>query len=255
MRPGTLASVVLTAAILVLAAEMTRQMLATGGDWFQDYNYYRDIGAKWLATGALYLPRQLAGPYDVALMVDVLYPPIALALFVPFVWLPAVLWWTIPLGVLTYVVASLRPAPWSWPVMALCVLWPRTIGAVLFGNTDMWVAAAVAGAIRWGWPATLVVLKPTFAPLALIAILDRRAWITAIVLAFASLPMLPLWLDYLTAMQHLRIGLDYSLGSLPFALISVVAMLAQQADRDRAMARGLGTRRQDSRPAMGPQPR
>jgi hypothetical protein len=40
-----------------------------------DFRFYRDVGARWLADGLLYLPHQLAGPYDFAMMVDVVYPP------------------------------------------------------------------------------------------------------------------------------------------------------------------------------------
>ena len=58
-----------------------------------------DITRNWVDTGEFYLPHQLAGPYQVQTLVDVLYPPIALYLFVPFLVLPAVLWWAIPMSV------------------------------------------------------------------------------------------------------------------------------------------------------------
>ena len=45
---------------------------------------------------------QLAGPYDVTLMTDVLYPPSALLLFVPFSILPIVLWWVVPIAITGY---------------------------------------------------------------------------------------------------------------------------------------------------------
>ena len=32
-----------------------------------------------------------------------------------------------------------------WPILALIVLFPKTPGQILFGNTDMWIAAAIAG--------------------------------------------------------------------------------------------------------------
>ena len=46
-----------------------------------DFFFYRDVAARWLETGAYYLPHQLSGPYTATLMVDNLYPPTALLLF------------------------------------------------------------------------------------------------------------------------------------------------------------------------------
>jgi hypothetical protein len=221
-------------ALTVLAIE--REARLGIHEWGQDHRFYVESARHWLDTGSFYLPHQLAGPYDVRLMVDVLYPPIALALFVPFVFLPWVLWWIVPLGVLAYVVWSLRPAGWAWPFLALAAFWPRSVGDVLWGNTDLWVAAAVAGGIRWGWPAVLVFLKPTFAPLALVGVRDRRFWLGVGVLALVSLPMLPLWADYLTAMRHLRIDPLYSVRSLPLVLVPVVAWLSRGSSSARSVS-------------------
>ncbi len=91
-----------------------------------------------------------------------------------------------------------------WPILALIVLFPKTPGQILFGNTDMWVAAAIAGGVRWAWPSVLVTFKPSLAFFALIGIRSRSWWIAAGVLALASLPLLPLWLDYPTAMTQLE---------------------------------------------------
>ena len=121
----------------------------------QDHRFYVDAARRWLETGSFYLPHQMAGPYSVTLMLDVLYPPTALYLFAPFVRLPWILWWLIPLATIASVVVWLRPAIWSWPLLALTILWPRTLGAVIYGNMDMWVAAGLAAGIRWGWPAAV----------------------------------------------------------------------------------------------------
>jgi hypothetical protein len=188
-----------------------------------DFWFYRDIGVRWLADGTYYLPHQLTGePYVFTAMADVLYPPSALVLFVPFVWLPAILWWVIPLGVVAYVVWSYRPSPWAWVAIAACVAWPRTFGAVLFGNTDMWVAAAVAGGLRWGWPAALLTIKPMFVPLGLPAIRKPSAWIAGAVMLAISLPMLG---DYWTAARNLVVSdpFAYWTVSLPFAVLPLVA--------------------------------
>ncbi len=116
----------------------------------QDFRFYRAIGERWLADGSFYLPHELAGPYQLQLMVDVLYPPTALFLFVPLALLPdvldAFLWWCIPIGVLVYQFARMRPAPLTWPILALLLAWPRTWGNVLWGNTDMGLRLLLAGA-------------------------------------------------------------------------------------------------------------
>jgi hypothetical protein len=192
-----------------------------GGDLAIDYVFYRDVGARFLEDGTYYLPHQLAGPYPVTLMVDVLYPPAALVLFVPFVWLPAVLWWAIPLAVIAYVVWSCHPGPWTWLAILCLVAWPRVMTALIYGNTDLWMAAGIAGGIRWGWPVALLALKPVFAPFALIGIRNRWTWVLGIGLLVVSLPMLA---DYVTAMRNVQVSpIDYSLGSLPILLIPLVA--------------------------------
>ena len=194
-----------------------------------DFDFYRDVGGRWLADGSLYLPHQLAGPYHVTLLTapgtgDVLYPPSALLLFAPFAVLPGILWWAIPIAVTAAALYRLRPEPWAWVAMLVLLAWPRAIGAYLFGNTDIWMMAAVAAGLVWGWPALAATIKPTFAVLALVGVRHRTWWIAAALgLGFVALT-LPLWADYLTAMRNAR-GLDlaYSLGSLPLILIPVVA--------------------------------
>src|SRR5690349_15253236 len=151
-------------------------------DFGMDYRYYMRLGRQWLADGSFYLPHQLAGPYQTQLLgidptVSTLYPPTALFLFVPFSLLPAVLWWAAPIAILAYSVHRLRPTTAALAAMGLLMLWPRSIGAFLFGNTDMWMAAGVAAGLVWGWPAILVTLKPTLAPLALIGVRLPLFWI------------------------------------------------------------------------------
>jgi hypothetical protein len=189
-----------------------------------DYRFYRDVGARWIAEGTYYLPHQLAGPYDVTLMQDVLYPPAALLLFVPLVFVPAFVWWAVPITVMGVALHRLRPGPAGLAVAMLLFLWPRASAAYLYGNTDMWVAAGVAGGILWGWPAILVALKPTLAPLSLVGIRSPWWFVGAAVILAVSLPML---VDYITAMRNLRIDVGYSLGSLPLALIPIVFWVAR----------------------------
>jgi hypothetical protein len=168
--------------------------------------------------------------------VDNLYPPHALFLFLPFTVLPAILWWAIPVGVTGYVLARLRPAMWSWPIIALLVVWPKTLVGLIWGNTDMWVAAAIAAGIRWGWPAVLVTIKPVFAPFAIVGIRGRSWWLTALVLGAISLLMLPLWLDYVSAIRNMWLPAEYSLRSVPTILIPIVAWLARARSDPQAAA-------------------
>jgi hypothetical protein len=164
-------------------------------------------------------------------MVDVLYPPNVLFLFVPFVFLPAVLWWAIPIGVLVYVVNCWSPAPWAWLAMALLLAYPASIFPYLVGNTTIWAAAALAAGLRWGWPAVFVALKPSLAPFALLTVRRRSFWLAAVVFGVVSLAMLPLWLDYVTALRNLSVSADYSLHSIPLMLIPVVAWLGRSSHR------------------------
>jgi hypothetical protein len=225
-QTGPFHVVLVAVAFGILVATLIVAISTRGHEAGMDFWFYRDIGARWLSDGTYYTPTQLAGrPYELEAMVDVLYPPTALALFVPFVFVPAILWWVIPLGVLAYVVWSYRPSPWAWVVIAFLVAWPRTFGAVLFGNTDMWMAAGVAGGLRWGWPVALIAVKPTFAPFALVGVKRLSTWIVGGVLALASLPLLS---DYITAMTNLRVdGFAYAAVSLPFALIPLAAWLGR----------------------------
>jgi hypothetical protein len=211
----------------LLVAEIVVSIPMTDGQFGQDYVYYRDLGARWLADGSFYRPDQLIGPYDVTLMGDVLYPPPALLLFVPLSFLPAAVWWTIPIAVLAFVLVLWRPSVPGWIAVVLLLAWPRANAAFLFGNSDIWAMAGIAGGLRWGWPAVLLLLKPTFAPFMLIGAVRRSWWIALGALALVSLAMLPLWFDYVEAMQNLRVSIDYSVGGVPLLLVPVVAWMTR----------------------------
>lgn len=96
--------------------------------WGEDFRFYRAVGQRWLDTGLIYAPHQLAGPYESIINGSVLYPPPAALWFAAFSWLPAIGWWLIPLAVLAVQVRVQRPAPWTWPILALILVWPRTLG-------------------------------------------------------------------------------------------------------------------------------
>jgi hypothetical protein len=191
-----------------------------------DLEYYRFVAQRWLTEGVYYTDRQLDGPYEVQTLVDNLYPPHALYLFVPFLVMPAFLWWVIPLGLICYVVAWCRPAMWAWPLLALILLFPKTPNQIIFGNTDMWIAAFIAGGVRWAWPAVLISIKPSLAVFGVIGIRSRSWWVAAAVLALASLPLMGLWLQYPRAMVNSSAGWYYSFGNLPFFILPILAWLA-----------------------------
>jgi hypothetical protein len=224
-RLWTFAAAVLAVLVLAETAYIALAIVPLNWELGQDYVYYRAVGERFLADGSYYLPRQLEGPYVIRLMDDIQYPPSALFLFVPFAILPWVLWWAVAIAVTIYVLTWLRPRPWAWCVMLVLLAWPRAIGAYLFGNTDIWALAAICAGFRWGWPAILLVLKPPFAPFALIGIRRRSFWIAALLVGLASIPMVPLWLDYLVAARNAQFDPGYSLGSLPLLLVGVVAWL------------------------------
>lgn len=190
-----------------------------------DFEFYRSMGERWLSDGSFYTDRQLTGRYETTTLVDNLYPPAAVLWFVPLVFMPTITWWLIPAAIVGYVIWRLRPKPWAWALMAAILAAPKTPTAIIYGNSDMWVTAAVAAGVLWGWPAILIGMKPSFAPLALIGIRRRGWWIAAVVLAVVNLPLLGLWFQYPTVMLNSTSGATYSLFALPMVLLPLVAWL------------------------------
>jgi hypothetical protein len=187
--------------------------------WGLDYRVFRAYGERFLATGSLYLPWQLSGPYgwahlpqppaEVAFegsLIPCVYPPLVAYAVVPLVWLPPLVWWAVPLGLLGWLLATSRPAPWTWPLLALVAGLPEAPATVYVGGSTMWVAAFAAAGARWGWPAALIVLKPTFAPLALVGARQRSWWAALLGLAIASLPLAGEWMRYAAAVANAATG-------------------------------------------------
>ena len=192
-----------------------------------DFDLYRAATSRWLAGGPFYEPWQLAGPYDVR-HGAILYPPVALYLFVPFTVLPAALWWALPLSVTAWAIWRLRPGPAAWPLLALCVAWPPTLALVVHGNPGLYAMAAVALAALYRWPAALVLVKPSLAPFALIGARDRRWWAALAVLAVLALPFAAMWADWARAVADARgAGLLYSAQEVPMIVIGVIAWAAR----------------------------
>ncbi len=224
---------VLATGLLVAEVVISFTLVRDAGELWIDYTFYRQIGVRWLADGTYYLPHQLTGvPYGLVPMQDVLYPPTALFLFVPLTVVPAVVWWIVPVGVLAATTWLWRPRPLALLAMLLLLMWPRAESAFIFGNSDMWMAAAVAAGLRWGWPALLLVVKPIFLPLAALGADRISWWVGAGLIVVVSLAMLPLWSQYIVAIRSLRIGLDYSIGSLPLLLVPIMGWLGRDRTRD-----------------------
>jgi hypothetical protein len=196
-----------------------------------DYRLYMEAARRWLAGDGFYSAYQLAGPYQV-LEREVLYPPFALVLFVPFTFLPPVLWWAIPLGIVAWIVAWHQPGPWALAGILACLTLPPlysaswTANIVANGNPVMWAAAAVALATRWPAFGPLALLKPTplLVPFALAGFRSRAWWAGLGLLIGVSLAFLPMWADYARALLNARgAGLLYALTSVPLMLVPVIA--------------------------------
>jgi hypothetical protein len=215
-----------------------------------DYRLYRDATNLWLNGGPFYPIRQLAGPYEIA-PGDVLYPPVAIWLFAPFA-IPngpeaslfaGATWWLIPLAATAWAVWRLRPAPWTWPLLALCATNPTVLLKVWTGNPVIWsmAALALAAALPWRTTAPFVLLKPSLAPFALFGIWRRSWWVGAALLALLSLPFGPLWADWLTTLVNSRGGgLLYSSLEAPFLVLPLVAWLGRTRDPGRSAPRSVG---------------
>jgi hypothetical protein len=199
-----------------------------------DFDTFLVYARRFLDTGSMYLPYQLAGPFNpqplphIPAIMPSMYPPIAVFLFVPFLVLPSILWWIIPLSLTGVIIASWRPAPWSWPVMALVSVSPNLGGFLAAGGTNMWVVLFVTAGLRYGWPAALIAIKPTFLPFMFVGAGRRAFWPALGLMVALSLVMLPETLRYVTVVLNSRgAGLLYSVGDIPFVLVPIVAWLSR----------------------------
>ena len=195
-----------------------------------DLHTYLAATRHWLETGHFYNARQLAGPYAIegagaTYSGDILYPPIALLLFLPFLVLPQPLWWAIPAAVVGWVVWRHRPAAWAWPIMAACLAWPISLAVMMAGNPAIWIVAAVALATLYGWPGVLVLIKPSFAPFALVGMHRRSWWVALAVCGGISLLFGSLWMDWFRAaiLYPTNGGVAYSLTQMPLAVLPLAA--------------------------------
>lgn len=229
-RWGVVVARSLTVVLLVLAAIRLADVLTSPfGQRFlaNDLNGYLAGTQRFLETGSPFLPEQLSGAWQLAAD-SFIHPPPAVLLFAPFLILPAILWWIIPIGLTMAAVVRLRPAAWAWPVMAACLLWPRSAGILIAGNSDLWVTAALAVTLAWSLPVSvLIALKPSYLPFALAGAVWRRWWIGAAAVVLISALFGALWLDYLAVLRGISLEPLYSLLNAPYVLIPVIAWLAR----------------------------
>ena len=220
----------LTGVLLILAAVLFVAIYRGAeirGEVGWDAALYAQIGSHFLSTGQLYFPHQFE-PYIAAHTVN-LYPPTALYLFVPASFAPRILWWLVPLTIIVVSLARLRPAWWSWPIMAAACVWPLHAPdvpvALVYGNTLMWTMAAMfaAASFRSGL-AWAVLLKPTHMFMALPWAI--RSWRGLAVMVALSAVMLPLWFDWLAAMGNLS-GAGGWVALSPALAIPAIAWAAQ----------------------------
>lgn len=199
-----------------------------------DLEIMRELGRRWIESGTMYLPYQLAGPYSIEVTLNLattpaLYPPAAGPLFAVVSLLPwpvaVVAWWGVPLAIVGYAFARWRPSPLAWALALLMFAHPMTTLQLMTGGTAMWAAALVAAGLLWHWPAALILVKPTLLPFALIGSRHRSWWLAGGVVVVAML--LGPWRDYVSVARN---GLDsggilYSLSSVPILLVPVIAWL------------------------------
>ena len=144
-------AVTMTGVLLILASVLIVAIYRGAeirGEVGWDAALYAQIGSHFLATGSSYFPHQFE-PYHAAHTVN-FYPPTALYLFVPASFAPRILWWVVPLTIIAVSLRRLRPAWWSWPIMAAACVWPLHAPdvpvALVYGNTLMWTIAAMFAA-------------------------------------------------------------------------------------------------------------
>ena len=197
-----------------------------------------EAAQRLLDTGTPYLPWQLAGPYEIG-GGAILYPPTAFLLFIPFIWLPPVLWWAVPIGITAYTLWWHRPPLWAWTAIALILAFDKSLNVYVFGNPSMWIVAAIGAGTIWRWPFVFVFAKPTFAPIALLGIRRRSWWVALAILGLLSIPFLSVWFDWFTVVRNSDVSLTYNLPTLPLMLVPLIAWAA---GRDAARWLGVWSR-------------
>jgi hypothetical protein len=196
-----------------------------------DYTTYVDATGAWLAGNDFYLPSQLTGSYQIV-GGEILYPPVVLWLLVPFRFLPAFLWWVVPLAVTLPAIRLMRVQTWGAALTAAIFVLPIVQEPILWGNPVIWLVPAVAWGLLLGWPAALVLVKPTLAPFVAVGLIrPRRLVVGLAVLGAASTPFGAMWVDWVTVIRNSDLPLTYSIRQAALLLIPVVLYLSGDASR------------------------
>jgi hypothetical protein len=224
-----------------------------------DFQHYVEAARRWVETGTPYLAHEVAGRFQFGDL-TFLHPPISLVLFAPFLVLPPALFWLIPLVGTAAIIATWQPARWTWPIMALQLNWPRFGGAVIVGNTDLWVVFFIAAGLRFGWPVLLLVIKPSIAPFAIVDVaallradaIPVRRWreifVAAGALAVVGALFGRLWLEWLSVVRNSPADPLYSIAAIPWLTIPMVGWIARRRYRRRSdFHRSTPSRREDRR--------
>lgn len=197
-----------------------------------DYRLYTEAAQGWLDTGHFYPPRQLAGPYTVLGAGEILYPPIILLLLVPFTFLPAILWWVIPLGLTAIAIARMRPAAWSLVVVAALCSTHAVQSPFFWGTPVMWLLPIVAWGLLLGWPAIAVLVKPTLAPFVLAGLTRPRALVIgAAIFGILALPFQTMWFDWLSVIRNSDVSPSYGYTQNLLLLVPVIAWVGHDGRR------------------------
>lgn len=201
-----------------------------------DRRIYHDAALHVLNGGFWFYPDQVTGQPYVPEVGHVMYPPVALLWFIPAAFLPDILWWAIPLGVIAAVVIHHRPSPWGWAGVALCLAWPWSAPMLLAGNPGLWIAAACALGTVWRPAFALILAKPSLFPFALLGARSRGWWLIVGVGLVVSLATLPLTLEWVGAMLNARgpfSGPLYAIRDVGWMLLPVVAARTAGTPRPR----------------------
>jgi hypothetical protein len=244
-----------TKAIRAVQLDLSLVLLGTAGLVFRnaldtnmgayvglDFGHYVAATRRWLETGSPYLPLELAGPFQYSDLTFI-HPPIALVLFAPFLVLPALLFWILPIAGTLAVILSWRPSRWTWPVMALLLNWPHFAGALIVGNSNLWACFFIAAGLRLGWPILFLAVKPSLAPFVLAGLPGlfgrregrvtlvrdraRSAAIVTIAMIVAAALLGGLWVEWLIVLDNSPGDLSYSIAAVPWISVPIVAWLGR----------------------------
>lgn len=224
-RPTALswvAAVLIVVFVAVDLVDVAANSATLRGQIGVDYRLYVNAATSWIHGGPFYQRYQLAGPYPISAG-DILYPPVALVLLVPFTFLPAAVWWALP-ALAVACLYQLRPTRVAVLWIAACAAWPTTPLKILTGNPVIWAVAAMALGVLYAWPSVFVLIKPSLFPFALFGVRQPRWWVGLAVFVAISLPFGSLWIDWIHSVLNSEGGgIAYSMLEVPMLALPLLA--------------------------------